>query len=102
MGPIGEVGWFRWRHTGTARGAFSIRPRFYLYSFSITPLALAEVELVASDAEVFNDVGDDAAWHIAWMPGKGDEPVGLERIGVMPVATRRAEQFAADFPEPPL
>jgi hypothetical protein len=36
------------------------------------------------------------------MPGKGDEPVGSERIRVVPVAARRAEQFADDFPEPPL
>jgi hypothetical protein len=39
---------------------------------------------------------------IAGLPSKGDEPVGSERIGVVPVAARRAEQFAADFPEPPL
>ena len=44
----------------------------------------------------------DVAWHIAGMPGKGDEPVGSERIGVVPVAARGAEQFAADFAEPPL
>ena len=49
----------------------------------------------------FDDVCDDAAWHIAGMPGKGDEPVGSERIGIVPVAARRAEQFAADLPEPP-
>ena len=58
--------------------------------------------MVASDAEVFDDVRDEAAWHIAGMPGKGDEPVGSERIGVVPVAARRAEHFAADFPESPL
>ena len=68
----------------------------------VTGLELAEVELVASDAEVFDDIRDDAAGHIAGMPGKGDEPVGSERIGVVPVAARCAEQFAADFPEPPL
>ena len=69
---------------------------------NVIGLELAEVEFVASDAEVFDDVRDDAAWHIAGMPGKGDEPVGSERIGVVPVAARRAEQLAADFPEPPL
>ena len=53
-------------------------------------------------SKVFDDVRDDAAWHIAGMPGKGDEPVGSERIGVVPVTARRAKQFAADFPEPPL
>ena len=69
---------------------------------NVTGLELAEVEFVASDAEVFDDVRDDAAWHIAGVPGKGDEPLGSERIRVVPVAARRAEQFAADFPEPPL
>ena len=69
---------------------------------NVIGLELAEVEFVASDAEVFDDVRDDAAWHIAGMPGKGDEPVGSERIGVVPVAARRGEQLAADFPEPPL
>ena len=69
---------------------------------NVTGLELAEVEFVASDAEVFDDVRDDATWHIAGMPGKGDEPVGSERIGVVPVAARRAEHFAADFPGPPL
>ena len=53
---------------------------------NVTGLELAEVELVASDAEVFDDVRDDATWHIAGMPGKGDEPVGSERIGAVPVA----------------
>ena len=69
---------------------------------SITGLELAEVELVASDAEVFDDVRDDATWHIAGMRGKGDEPVGSERIGVVPAAARRVEQCAADLPGPPL
>jgi hypothetical protein len=32
---------------------------------NVTGLELAEVEFVASDAEVFDDVRDDAAWHIA-------------------------------------
>lgn len=59
----------------------------------------SEIELVAADAEVLDNVGDDAAWHVAGVPGEGDEAVGLERIGVMPVAAGSAEQFAADFPE---
>src|ERR1035441_8071848 len=69
---------------------------------NVTGLELAEVEFVAGDAEVFDDVRDDAAWHIARMPGQGDEPVVSERIGVGRVAARRAEQLAPDFPEPPL
>jgi len=31
-----------------------------------------------------------------------DAIIGSERIGVVPVAARRAEQFAADFPGSPL
>ncbi len=65
----------------------------------VTGLELAEVEFVASDAEVFEDVRDEATWHIAGMPGKGDEPVGSDRIGVVPVAAHREEEFAAYFPE---
>ena len=64
-------------------------------------LIFFEIKVVASDAEVFDDVGDDAVRHIAGMSGKGDEPVGPEQIGVVPVAARRAEQLAADFQEPP-
>jgi hypothetical protein len=60
-----------------------------------------EVELVAGDAEVFNDVRDDAARDVTRMPGKGDETIGTKRIGVMPVTARGAEQFAADFAESP-
>ncbi len=59
----------------------------------------AEMEFVAREAEVFDDVGDDPARHVAGMPGNGDEAFGLERIGVMPVAARSTEQFTADFPE---
>jgi len=39
-----------------------------------------EVKIVATDAEVFNNVGDDAARHVARMPRKSDEPVGTKRI----------------------
>ncbi|HUZ07710.1 MAG TPA: hypothetical protein VMV89_09510 [Candidatus Paceibacterota bacterium] len=39
-----------------------------------------EVKVVAADAEVFNNVGNDAARHVARMPCKGDEPVGTKRI----------------------
>jgi hypothetical protein len=37
-----------------------------------------EVKVVAADAEVFDDVGDDAAGHVARMPRKRDEAVGAE------------------------
>jgi DNA-binding GntR family transcriptional regulator len=35
-----------------------------------------EIEIVTADAEVFNNVGVDAARHVAGMPCKGDEAVG--------------------------
>ena len=38
------------------------------------------VKVVATDAKVFNNVSDDAARHIARMPGKRNEPVGAKRI----------------------
>ena len=48
-------------------------------------LEFFEVEVVATDAEVFNDVRNDAARHIAGMPRKSDEAVRAEWIRVMPV-----------------
>ena len=39
-----------------------------------------EVEVVAADAEVFDDVGDDAAGHIARMPRERDEPAGTKGV----------------------
>ena len=69
---------------------------------NVTGLELAEVELVASDAEFFDDIRDDAARHIAGMPGKGDETVRSERIVVVPVAAYRSEQLVVNFPKPPL
>ena len=38
-----------------------------------------EVEVVAADAEILNDVGDDAARHVSRMPRKRDESVRTER-----------------------
>jgi hypothetical protein len=38
------------------------------------------VKILATDAEIFNNTGNDAAWHVAGVPRKGNEPVGLERI----------------------
>ena len=89
---VGHAFFLNWPPVGRRTGATG----------NVTGLELAEVEFVASDAEVFDDVRNDAAWHIAGMPGKGDEPVASERIGVVPVAACRAEELAADFPEPPL
>ncbi len=56
-----------------------------------------EVKVVAADAEVFNDVGYDAAGHIARMPCERDEAVGTEGIRVMPVAPGGAKEFAANL-----
>ncbi len=39
-----------------------------------------EVKIVAADAEVFNNIGNDAARHVARMPRKRDEPVGTKWI----------------------
>ena len=73
---VGHAFFLNWPPVGRRTGATG----------NVTGLELAEVEFVASDAEVFDDVRNDAAWHIAGMPGKGDEPVGAERIGVVRVA----------------
>jgi hypothetical protein len=37
-----------------------------------------EEKVVAADAEVFDDVGDDVAGHVARMPRERDEAVGTE------------------------
>ena len=56
-----------------------------------------EVEVVPADAEVCDDVGDEAAGHVAGMPCEGDKAVGAERVGIMAMAAGSAEKFAADF-----
>ena len=56
-----------------------------------------EVEVVAADAEVFDDVGDDAAGHVTGMPRKCDKPVGAKWIRVMPVAPGGANEFATNL-----
>ena len=43
-------------------------------------LKFLEVKIVAADAEVFNNVGNDAARQVTRMPRKSDEPVGTKRI----------------------
>lgn len=64
-------------------------------------LEFSEIEFVAGDAEVFDDVGDDAARNITRMPCEGDQPLGLERIRVVPMTAGGAEQFTTDFAESP-
>src|ERR1017187_4190358 len=56
-----------------------------------------EVKIVAADAEVFDDVGDDAAGHIARMPRERDEAIRSEWIRVMPVAPGGAKEFATNL-----
>ena len=56
-----------------------------------------EVKVVAADAEVFDDVGDDAAGHVTRMPGERDESVGAERIRVMPMAPSGAKKFTTNL-----
>jgi len=58
-----------------------------------------EIKIVAADAQVFNDVGNNAARYVAGMPGEGNEPVGTKRIGIMPMAAGSAQQFASDLAE---
>lgn len=53
-----------------------------------------EIKIVAVDAGVFNNVGNDAARHVTRMPRKGNEPVGTKWIGIMPVAAGGVEKVA--------
>ena len=58
-----------------------------------------KIQFVASDAEIFNDVGDDAARHVARMPRKRDDAIRVEGIGVVAVTARATEMLATDVPE---
>jgi hypothetical protein len=58
-----------------------------------------EIEFIPRDAEVFDDVRNDAARHIAGMPRKGDEAIRAEWIRVMPVAASVAKMLTTDFVE---
>ena len=60
-----------------------------------------EIELVARDAQILHDVRNDAARDIAGMPGKGDQAVRAEWVGVMPVAAGVAQVLATNLPESP-
>ncbi len=69
---------------------------------SFAPSEAFEVEFVPGQTEVFDDVRDNAPRHVTGMPGEGDQPFGVERIGLVPVAARRTKVSAANFPEPAL
>ena len=62
----------------------------------------SEIEFVAGDTEVFDDVRDDSAGHVARMPGIRNQTIPSKRIGVMPVTARRPQQFTTDFAKPPI
>src|SRR5580658_9274490 len=59
----------------------------------------SEKEFITRDAEVFDDVRDDAARHIAGMPRKGDQAIRAKWIRVMPMAAAVANVFASNFAE---
>jgi hypothetical protein len=61
-----------------------------------------EVEVVAADAEVLDDVGDDAARHVARMPRERDEAVGTEgRVkGFQPHAVGNIEHRTFNIQHP--
>jgi hypothetical protein len=58
-----------------------------------------KIKFVAGDAEIFNDVSDDAARHVARMLRKRDDAIRMERIGVVTVTARATEVFATNVPE---
>ena len=58
-----------------------------------------EVKVVAADAEVFDNVGDDAAGHVAWMPRKRDKPVGA-KSRVKGFASRGGEHRTSNIEHP--
>ncbi len=64
-------------------------------------LELPEIKLVAGNAEVFDDVGNDAARDVARMPQERDNSIGTKGIGIMPVASGAAQMDAANLFETP-
>ena len=60
-----------------------------------------KIEFVAGDAEIFDDVGDDAARYVAWMPRKRDDAIRMKGTGVVAVTARATKVLATDLPESP-
>jgi len=60
----------------------------------------AEVKLITGDAEIFNDIGNDAAWHISWVPREGDDSLRAKRIGIMTMTSGVAQVNAANLFQP--
>ena len=61
----------------------------------------AKVKLITGDAEVFNDIGNDAAWHISRVPREGDDSLRAKRIGIMTMTSGVAQVNAANLFQPP-
>jgi hypothetical protein len=70
-------------------------PQFFRQGDSEFP----KIKFIAGDAEIFNDVSDDAARHVARMPRKRDDAIRMEGIGVVAVTARATEVLATDVPE---
>jgi hypothetical protein len=60
-----------------------------------------EIELIAGDTEVVDDVSNDSTRYVARMPREGDKAVRTKRIRVMAMTARRAKKFTTDFAESP-
>jgi hypothetical protein len=58
-----------------------------------------KIEFVAGDAKIFDDIGDDAARHVARMPRKRDDALRMEGIRVVAVTARTTKVLATDVPE---
>jgi hypothetical protein len=59
-----------------------------------------EIKIFARQSQVFNDVGNDSARHIAGMPGKRDKAVRPKRIRIVPMAASGTDVVASDLAEP--
>jgi hypothetical protein len=65
-------------------------------------LKLSEVEFVPCQSQVLNNISNNSARDVSSMPGKGDQIIRPERIGIMAVTASSADLPAANFFEPPL
>ena len=59
----------------------------------------SEIKFVAGNSEVFDDVCNNAPWHVARMPREGDDAVRAERIRIVAMAAGIAKMFAANLAE---
>lgn len=62
----------------------------------------AEMELLSGDAEVFDDIGNNATGDIAWMPGERNDAVWTKGVRVMPVTAGIPRVDATNFAKSPL